>query len=380
MPIAEIIAIGTEILLGEIVDTNSQFIARSLREIGIDLYRIMTTGDNTERIAKAIQESLSRCSILITTGGLGPTIDDPTRDAVGLALNVGLIFHPELWDQIQSRFARYKRQPTQNNMRQAYIPEGSIPVENPVGTAPAFICEIGEKTIISLPGVPKEMEFLMRNAILPYLRKRFQVHALIKSRVLHSVGIGESQIDSLIGDLETLNNPTVGLAAHSGQVDVRITAKAKNEAEAMRLIQPIENTLRELLGTTIYGADEETLEEVALRTITQKGWKLVVVEAGLNGFLVKRLSTNGKPFLRGEVLLEVKDPDELSDIIQEYRRVNNSDIGLGTAIFSNKEQQEICIVLITPDGEKRFSRSYGGPPEYAARYTFNHILDILRGI
>jgi len=380
MPIAEIITIGTELLLGDIVDTNSQFIAKSLREAGIDLYRITTTGDNAERTAKAIQEAITRCNIIITTGGLGPTVDDPTREAVALALNVKTIFHPESWDQIQSRFARYKRQPTQNNMRQAYIPEGAIPVENPVGTAPAFICDIREQVIISLPGVPKEMEYLMENAVLPYLRLRFKIHALIKSRVLHTVGIGESQIDNLIGDLERLSNPTVGLAAHSGQVDVRITAKAENDAEAGQLIQPVENNLRELLGAAIYGADEETLEDSAMRTIIQRSWRLVVVEAGLEGLLVERLCVAGKPFYRGEVLLEVKSPDELAKIICDYRRLNNSEIGLGTAIFPNKEPQEICIVLITPDGEKRFTRFYGGPPEYAARYAFNHSLDILREI
>lgn len=366
MPAAEIIAIGTEILLGEIVDINSQFIAKSLREAGIDLYRITTTGDNAERTAKAIQEALTRCHIIITTGGLGPTIDDPTREAVALALNVKTILHPESWDQIQSRFARYNREPTQNNMRQAYIPEGAIPVENPVGTAPAFICEIGKQVIISLPGVPKEMEFLMQNTIIPYLRQHFKTQSLIKSRVLHTVGIGKSQIDSLIGELERLSNPTVGLAAHSGQVDVRITAKAENDAEVTKLIEPVENTVRELLGTAIYGADHETLEESALRKMIDRGWDLVVVEAGLCGLLVERLSAVGKPFQRGEVLLGLENPDELSKTTNRYRQQNNTEIGLGTAIFPNKERQEIWIVLITPDGEKRFNRSYGGPPEYAA--------------
>ena len=141
MPSAEILTIGTELLLGETIDTNSNFLARSLRDAGIDLFRLTTVGDNTKRIAQAIQESLERCDIVLTTGGLGPTIDDPTRDAVALALGVKPEFHPELWDQIKSRFQKLGRIPTENNRRQAYIPEGAVAIENPVGTAPIFIID-----------------------------------------------------------------------------------------------------------------------------------------------------------------------------------------------------------------------------------------------
>lgn len=138
MPSAEIITIGTELLLGEIVDTNARFLARCLRDAGIDLYRTTTVGDNINRIAQAIQQSMERCEIIITTGGLGPTVDDPTRDAVALALGVDSVFHPELWDQIGKRFQRLGRLPTKNNRRQAYIPKGAQWLENPVGTAPIF--------------------------------------------------------------------------------------------------------------------------------------------------------------------------------------------------------------------------------------------------
>src|SRR4030066_332573 len=141
MPSAEIITIGTELLLGEIVDTNSRYLARCLRDAGIDLYRKTTVGDNVKRIAFAIQQALERCDIVITTGGLGPTVDDPTREAVALAVGVKSEFHPELWEQIRTRFTRLGRKPTENNRRQAYIPDGAIAVENPVGTAPIFILE-----------------------------------------------------------------------------------------------------------------------------------------------------------------------------------------------------------------------------------------------
>ncbi len=226
MPSAEILTIGTELLLGETIDTNSNFLARSLRDAGIDLFRITTVGDNTKRIAQAIQESLERCDIVLTTGGLGPTIDDPTRDAVALALGVKPEFHPELWEQIESRFRKLGRIPTENNRRQAFIPEGAVAIENPVGTAPIFIMEMNSQVVIALPGVPREMSFLMEWKVLPYLRQHFHLHEVIRTRLLHTVGVGESQIDDLIDDLEKLSNPTVGLTAHSGQVDVRITVKA----------------------------------------------------------------------------------------------------------------------------------------------------------
>ena len=202
-------------------------------------------GDNTERIAQVIREAMQRCQIIITTGGLGPTVDDPTRAAVALALDVDTEFRPELWEQIQARFQRYGRAPSENNRRQAWIPAGAIPVENPVGTAPSFICETINACIISLPGVPREMEYLTQNVVIPYLRERFQLTGTIKARVLHVAGVGESQVDEWIGDLETNPNPTVGLLAHPGQVDVRITAKANSMAEADRMIAEMEARVRE---------------------------------------------------------------------------------------------------------------------------------------
>ena len=141
MPSAEIITIGTEILLGEIVDTNTRYIARNLRDLGVDLYRTVTIGDNAERIAETIREAMQRTEIIITTGGLGPTIDDPTRDAVALATGVKTEFRPELWEQIVKRISLYGKKPSENQKRQAYVPEGAIALENPVGTAPCFILE-----------------------------------------------------------------------------------------------------------------------------------------------------------------------------------------------------------------------------------------------
>jgi len=380
MPSAEIITIGTELLLGEIVDTNARFIARKLRDAGIDLYRTTTVGDNLNRIAEIIQQSMQRCDIVITTGGLGPTVDDPTRAAVAQALGVESEYHPELWQQIQSRFKRLGREPTDNNRRQAFIPQGAKAYENPVGTAPIFISEYMSKVVIALPGVPSEMEYLMTHTILPYLQSHFNMLSVIKTRILHTVGVGESQIDDCIGDLEQLTNPTVGLAAHSGQVDVRITVKADSDRTAEQLIEPVEATLRARLGEWIYGTDQETLEEVSLRSLSQKNWTFTVLEAGLGGYMVRRLANAKGPFLAGQVLVTAKDADKLHELTDNFRQLHHADAGLGVAILPTEDSLKVLSVLITPNETKQFERLYGGPPEYASFWAFNQCLDLIRRI
>lgn len=384
MTTAEIITIGTEILLGEIIDTNAPYIARCLKDLGVDLFRKTSVGDNPRRIAQAIQQAMERSDIIITTGGLGPTVDDPTREAVALAVGVPLEYRPELWEQIQARFKRYGRPPTENNRRQAYIPQGAAAVENKVGTAPAFIAsknlEGREVAVFSLPGVPSEMEYLVENAVTPYLKSHFNLHGLIKARLLHTAGVGESIIDERIGDLEQLSNPTVGLAAHSGQVDVRITAKADSEAEADRMIHELETQVRTRLGKWIYGVDQDTLEQVAMQNILSKSWSLCVVEAGLGGELTGRLASEKSAFLGGEVLAALPGADELYTRAAAYRQACCADASLGVALMPGADKQEVHIVLITPQGEQCISRPYGGPPAYAPRWAINHSLDILRNL
>jgi competence/damage-inducible protein CinA-like protein len=382
MPLAEVITIGTEILLGEIVDTNAAYIARALRQSGIDLFHKTSVGDNVQRIAQAIRQSLERCEIIITTGGLGPTVDDPTRDAVALAINAKTEYRPELWEQIQERFQRWGRMPSENNRRQAYIPQGSIPLENQVGTAPCFMVELGSKVIISLPGVPREMEYLMEQTVLPYLHRRYPDSGMLKIRVLHTAGAGESQIDELIGDLETLSNPTVGLAAHSGQIDIRIVAKAQSMTEAEALIRPVEDVLSSRLRKWVYGADEVTLEEVAMQSLAARGWHLAVVEAGLGGALAYRLarSSQSEAIIGCEVIPHSLAQEALYEAIRSYYSLLHADVGLGVTILPGPQRQDIHVVLITPLGEDHFLRTYGGPPKNAGSWAANQSLNILRNI
>jgi len=380
VPSAEIISIGTELLLGEIVDTNAQFLARSLRDVGIDLHRKTTVGDNAKRIAEAIQQAFERCDIIITTGGLGPTVDDPTREAVALAVGGKLEYHPELWEQIEARFRRFGRIPTQNNRQQAYIPQGARAIENPVGTAPIFIIEYLTHVVISLPGVPREMEFLMEHEVIPFLRQHYDLKGIIKTRLLHTAGVGESQIDDLIGDLEELSNPTVGLSAHSGQVDVRITAKADSVNAADELIDQIEQKLRHRLGDHIYGVDQETLEEIALRAVIQHHWSITVVEAGLSGILIRRLASTRGPFLGGQVLNETPTAEELLSLTDSYRHSQGADVGFGVSLHTETEGQYALVTLITPLEKRNITLTYGGTPDYASLWTLHQSLNIIRRI
>ena len=277
---AEIITIGTELLLGEIVDTNSAYITRQLRDTGVNIFFLTTVGDNVERIAEAIRTSLERCDVVITTGGLGPTVDDMTREAVARATSRELEFRPDLFDELRERFQKMGSTMSDNNRVQAYIPAGSIPIHNRLGTAPCFIVEGEQGTVISLPGVPREMKDLLTLSVIPYLRERTGGKGIIKARVLRTAGIGESQIDAKISDLETWSNPTVGLAAHTGQTDIRITARADTEAEADVLIAQAETIVRERLGDYIYGIDKESLEDNFVALLREKGLKLAVSYTG----------------------------------------------------------------------------------------------------
>lgn len=284
---AEVISIGTELLLGEIVDTNSAYIARQLRDIGMSIFYLTTVGDNLERSADAIRAALSRADVVITTGGLGPTVDDMTRQAVANATDRELEFRPDLLEEIAERFRQMGATMSDNNRLQAYIPAGAIPIHNRTGTAPCFIVEAPQGTVISLPGVPHEMKDILASSVLPYLRERLGGHGIIKARVLRTAGIGESQIDARIGDLMTWSNPTVGLAAHTGQTDIRITARADSEEDADHMIAEAETIIRERVGGFIYGTGQEPFNAAFARALRAHGLTMAVSYTGPNGGAVE---------------------------------------------------------------------------------------------
>lgn len=378
MPNAELIAIGTELLLGEIQDTNTRYLARSLRDLGVDIYRATLIGDNARRIAQVIREAMQRSQIIITTGGLGPTVDDPTRAAVALALDVDIEFRPELWEQIQSRFQRYGRIPSENNRRQAWIPAGAFPVENPVGTAPAFICETVNACIISLPGVPREMEYLTQNVVLPYLRDRFQLNGTIKARVLHVAGVGESIVDEWIEDLENNANPTVGLLAHPGQVDIRITAKANSQEEADEMIKAMEAQVRERVREGLYGADQDTLEMALLQALRDQGWQAGLVECGLGGGLSARMSAVQFPPEAVKIVEHSCAPEALEEMLAHFLQQTGAQAGLGLSLHQGEDRQVLYATVITPARRINLTRSYGGERALSYPWSVNSGLEMLR--
>jgi len=292
---AEIVMIGTELLLGEIVDTNANRFAKALCEIGLDLYYKTTVGDNETRITEVLNLALDRSDVIITSGGIGPTVDDVTRQAVANATGRKLIYSTDLEAQIAARFRSFGRKMAENNKRQAYIPEGAVPLSNPVGTAPCYLSEDirGRGVVISLPGVPRELEYMLSKKVIPLLVERMGGAQVTQIRILRTCAVGESNVDRVIGDLMTAKNPTIGLAAHAGQTDVRITAKAETEAEADTLIAPLEAEVRQRLGVAVYGVEKETVPEVIGRLLSNKNLKLGVIDTLTGGLLTRDFSDAG---------------------------------------------------------------------------------------
>lgn len=368
---AEIVVIGTELLLGQIIDTNAAYLAQQLSSIGVNLYYKSTVGDNKGRIVETLKRATERSDIILTTGGIGPTLDDLTRESVAEVLGVPLEIQPHLLDQIKAMMgSRY----TDNNARQAYIPAGALPIENPVGTAPSFFATTPRGgVVVSLPGVPSELRYLMENTVMPHLKKRFQIEAVIVSRTLKCLGLTESYIDQALDDLiKTSDNPTIGLLAQMqlGEIHVRLTAKAVNEAAAASLIDPLEAQVRERLGAAVFGTDEIEYEEAVAYLIRQYDVTIAVAESGLSGGVGHQLSTvltDGGYFAAAVVahlptalahLLDVPaalieqhgtvSPEVAAAMARGVRRRNDTDLGLavtGAARFQGGNDAVAYIAL-----------------------------------
>jgi nicotinamide-nucleotide amidase len=266
-------------------------------------------GDNHVQIRDVLSQAVKRADLVITTGGLGPTQDDLTREVIADLVGVPLAFKRELMDHIESIFRRLGYKMPENNKKQAFIPDGAIPIRNEIGTAPGFIVEKGSRLIIALPGVPKELKYILNKEVLPYLRKRFRLEGeLITSRVLKVTGMGESKVDSQIKDLiDTRTNPSVGILASPGDISIRITAYAKSAEEAQNLIRPVEHEIRTRLGTGIYGVDDDTLEGVVINLLNIRGDTLSVLETFSGGELTARLQRSPSSPLHESIVIGKKE-------------------------------------------------------------------------
>ncbi|BBE31076.1 putative competence-damage inducible protein [Tepiditoga spiralis] len=283
---AEIISVGTELLLGDIVNTNAQFISQKLSELGFDVYYQTTVGDNEERLKKAIKNAFERADLIITTGGLGPTKDDLTKETIAKYFNKKLILHNESFDKLKFFFKDKKM--TENNKKQCYFPEGATIIQNKNGTAPGCIIEKNDKIAILLPGPPKEMKPMFLNTVFPYLKK--QTNEILFSKILRVIGVGESEAETLIKSLiENQNNPTIAPYAKDGEMFFRITAKAKNKMEALELINPISKKIKDILKNNVYAEGNTPIEEVVAKLLIEKNLKISVAESCTGGMVSSKL-------------------------------------------------------------------------------------------
>lgn len=352
----ELLMIGTELLLGQILDTNATFMARLLAENGINLRQKATVGDNPARIIAALDAALGRSGVVLCSGGLGPTEDDITRECVAELLDSPLEYDAALFEAIRERFVKRHVTITENNKKQAMVPRGGRAIANPNGTAPGLIVDSPRGMVICMPGVPHELEAMMRDSVIPFLRDRGGLPGVVHSRVLKVCAMGESRVDSLIGDLMRAGgNPTIGLLASPDVVSIRITARAESFVEANALIDPVDAALRARIPDGVMGTDAETLEGVVDRQLRERDWTLAVAETVTGGMVAQRLTAaaaasfvGGSVFSRYEIgeNLRGKALDMARQVLLDYHS------SCGLAMVPDHEGQRTLAALVTPEGDQ----------------------------
>ncbi len=289
----EILSIGTELLLGNIINTNAQWISEQLSLLGLNHFRQSTVGDNCDRIKKVIQEISKRSNLLITTGGLGPTPDDLTTEAIAKSFNVSLFERPHLWDEIKQKLPNSKLKDDSSSLRkQCFFPKNAQIINNPRGTAPGMIWEpIKGFTILTFPGVPSEMKTMWEDTAIDFIKTKFSDSYSFFSNTLKFAGIGESSVAEKINDLLNLENPTVAPYANLGEVKIRITARAKNNLEAKNIIKPVKEKLKKDFSKFIFGEDNETLPSVLIKELINRNQTIVFAESCTGGLLSSSITS-----------------------------------------------------------------------------------------
>ena len=388
---AEIVSIGSELLLGQIVDTNASWIAQRLAEAGVNLFYKTTVGDNMDRMVEVLDRALDRSDVVVTGGGIGPTQDDLTREAIAKVTGRKVVTDPGSLLELRERFQKRGFILTKNNERQAQIPDGAIVVRNPNGTAPAFIVETDRGVTISLPGVPFEMKWLVENEVIPYLREKFGLTQMIHYRILKVADLGESAVDDRIGHLiAESTNPTVGVLAHPGQVDVRIAALAKSIDEANGLIDVVDTEVRELLGDHIFGVDDETIESVIGKLVAESKATVATCEDLSGGAVAAAIQEAAGPAFLESAIVNTNDAlekiaragcenppfedgaERAAALARAIRQTSGATYGIavhgveeGDQRTENLGRGETYIVVSGPNGERaRHVRSAGrGTPD-----------------
>ncbi len=373
-PVSEIITIGTELLLGQILDTNTTYLAQRLADIGIEVKYKTCVGDVLEDIVSVINIAVKRADLVITTGGLGPTLDDLTREAVAKSAGVELEFRQELLGQIMEVFDRLGYSMTENNKRQAFVPKGSIAIPNKIGTAPGFIKEIEGVPVICLPGVPRELKYLMENEVIAWIKNRFSLEKEnVYSKVLKVVGTGESKVDRLIAEvIKGCKNPEVGILASEGEVKVRITAKADTKEKAQALADEMALKIKKRLGKKVYGEDECIFEDVICKMLKQRSLTLAILETFTGGKAAQKLVSSMCPVLvearvfnKKEIIEEITgirvDSVERGvsiDLAEKIRHISGAKIGLSILGFPLKKGPDFLVKACAGVSAQGISMSY----------------------
>ena len=374
----DVVAIGTELLLGQIVDTNSSWLGEQLSAAGIDSCLQVKVGDNLNRMVKAIRQTLEDADAVIICGGLGPTHDDITREAIAEIMGVELEFNDEVGMVISEMFASRNRRMPEINMRQAMVPKGANIIEQRRGTAPGLICPVGDKVIYAVPGVPYELYEMFERAILPDLLVRSGSVSVISSRVLRTWGETESGLNErlfgVIEELESVGNPTLAFLASGWEgIKVRLTAKAKTRPEVISILDEWEQKVRAAIGDIVFGIDDDTMESVVLQMLRDRGLTLGLAESVTGGLVSGRLTNiaGASDVLRGGVVSyasEVKfdvlgvsngpvvSPEAAIEMALGARRVLGADVGLSLTGVAGPAEQEgqrpgtLCIGVALPNG------------------------------
>lgn len=329
---AEIISIGSELLLGQITNTNASYLSRKLAALGINLFHQSVVGDNPRRLVEALQNALKRSDIVITTGGLGPTIDDITISAIAKSVSQTLVMSKAVLKDIERHFKKRGIKMPADNKRQAYIPKGAIAVKNPVGTAPASIIKHSGKTIIALPGPPCELIPIFESAIIPHLGKKYKTQSVIFTRTIRTTGSPESAVNRTVKKFLMMAGPVkIGIYASFGEVDIKITAKSKNTKLALSSIKKAENQIIRLLGNIVYGFDDESIESAVGKLLLKKNFTIATAESCTGGLIANRITNipgSSKYFHEG--VITYSDESKLRklgtprDLIKKYGAVSRS--------------------------------------------------------
>jgi nicotinamide-nucleotide amidase len=401
--IVEVLAVGTELLIGQIVNGNAATIGRRLAEEGHDAHHQAVVGDNVGRIAEAITIGLSRADAVIITGGLGPTQDDLTREGICLATGRPMELVQDAADRLRDRFGRLGRSMPESNLRQAERPEGAEFLPNPKGTAPGIVLRHGQRWIFALPGVPEEMEALLETEVLPRLRSG--EGGVVKSKLIRTWGSSESMVAELLDDLYGSTNPSIAFLASSGEIKVRITAKASTEADANGMIEPIERSVRERLGARVFGVDQETIEAIVLALLADRGWRLAIAESATGGLIAARITSvpgSSKVFrggavtyatdLKATVLGVPADVMEREGVVSEATARAmaegaaerfGAEVGVSVTGSAGPDPQErepgtMIIGVHTPNGTQARTMRFPGDRERVRTYATTAALHLLR--